>query len=95
MLVFRGIDFDGQTAIRFEGDVNDGLPDGLGELAFANGVKYVGNFKGGKRHGKGDLLRADGHSYKGSWRDGKIRRGILGRSYRDSDGKKYRGSWTF
>ena len=60
----------------FEGEFQNGLPNGQGSYFFlANnqfkGDKYVGEFKDGKYNGLGSYTYANGDKYVGEFKDGK------------------------
>ncbi len=56
---------------KFEGEVKDGIPNGVGTLKLPGGDKYIGEFKDGKRHGKGSINYSSGGNYEGEWKEGK------------------------
>jgi len=58
------------TNPKYQGQVKDGIPNGLGYLFFPNGWKYVGSWKDGKENGKGTLTSPNGEKYEGEWKDG-------------------------
>ena len=81
---------DKETHPKYQGNVKNGKPDGLGILITTYGNKYVGEFKDGKEHGQGTYTFTDGKKYVGKWRDGKKHgqgKMIL------PDGKKYVGEF--
>ncbi len=45
---------------RFEGEIKDGMPNGLGMMIFPSGACYKGGFKDAGFHGLGVLYFADG-----------------------------------
>jgi len=55
---------------RYEGELNDGKPDGQGIMKYADGDVYEGEFKDGKPHGQGIMKYADGDVYEGEWEYG-------------------------
>ena len=55
----------------YKGEVENGVPNGLGVLIFTNGNKYVGEFKDGKEHGQGTFTYPNGEKYVGEFKDGK------------------------
>ena len=61
---------DKDTQPKYQGQVKDGKPNGLGYLIFPDGDKYVGSWKNGKRNGKGTHTYSYGRKYVGSWKDG-------------------------
>lgn len=73
----------------YEGNFNQGLPNGKGIMRYTNGDKYLGRWQHGKRSGEGKLIQRNGDSYVGEWafdkkngkgritkKDGTITRGI-------------------
>ena len=81
---------DKETHPKYQGQVKDGEPNGLGILIYPNGNKYVGEWKDGKRNGQGTLTISPGWKYVGSWKDG-VRNGQG--TYTSPDGNKYVGEW--
>ena len=81
---------DKETHPKYEGEVENGVPTGLGFLIFPNGGKYVGGWKDGRRNGQGTFTLPDGGTYVGGWKDGKEHgHGTL----TFPDGKRYEGKW--
>ena len=58
------------TNPKYQGDVKNGKPDGLGYLIYPNGNKYVGGWKDGEKNGKGTETDRDGFGYEGEWENG-------------------------
>ncbi|KAE8993030.1 hypothetical protein PR003_g20734 [Phytophthora rubi] len=60
-----------QSNARYDGEWEDGLPHGYGELVFdaARNIRYEGQFVEGKREGNGHMHYADGSVYVGEWKD--------------------------
>jgi hypothetical protein len=81
---------DKETQHKYQGQVKDGKPNGLGILIFPDGSKYVGNWKNGKYNGQGTSISPLGIKYVGSWKNGK--KNGQG-TFTHSDGSKYDGSW--
>jgi hypothetical protein len=78
------------TNPKYQGDVENGKPNGLGFLIYPNGDKYVGGWKDGRRNGQGTFTLPDGGTYVGGWKDGKEHgHGTL----TFPDGKRYEGKW--
>ena len=61
---------DKETHPKYQGQVKDGKPNGLGILTFTDGWKYVGEWKDGIYNGQGTRTYPWG-KYVGEWRDGK------------------------
>ena len=61
---------DKDTQPKYQGQVKDGKPDGLGILTFTDGWKYVGEWKDGIYNGQGTRTYPWG-KYVGEWKDGK------------------------
>ena len=59
------------TNPKYQGQVKNGKPNGLGYLIYPDGGKYVGGWKDGKRNGQGTETSPDGTKYVGSWKDGR------------------------
>ena len=62
---------DKETQPKYQGQVKDGKPDGLGVLIYPNGVRYVGSWKNGGRNGRGILSNNNGYKWVGDWKDNK------------------------
>ena len=56
---------------KYEGEVENGLPNGQGTQTFPDGSWYVGEFKDGKYSGQGTETYPDGGKYVGEFKDGK------------------------
>ncbi len=73
------------TNPKYQGEVENGVPNGLGFIIYPDGIwkggnKYVGEWKDGKEHGQGTLttpvvdsrnLIHFGRKYVGEWKNGK------------------------
>ena len=57
---------------RYEGEVINGIPNGIGTLYLLDGSIYVGEYKDGKYHGQGTFNRYDGSKYVGGFRYGEL-----------------------
>ena len=85
---------DKKTQSKYQGQVKDGKPNGLGSLTYPDGSKYVGEYKDGKKHGQGTSTWSDGRKYVGEYKDG-IPNGkgthTFGKG--DFEGDKYEGEY--
>ena len=70
-IVWKGFG-DKETQPVYKGEVENGVPNGLGFLIYPSGTKYVGSWKDGKRNGQGIETYLSGQKYEGQWRDGEI-----------------------
>ena len=61
---------DKETQPKYQGQVKDGKPNGLGVLFYTKGVKYIGEWKNGEFI-EGTMTKPDGSFYVGEWKDGK------------------------
>ena len=61
---------DNDTHPKYQGQVKDGKPNGLGILIYPDGRKYVGNWRDGERNGQGTYTYPNGKKYGGSLKDG-------------------------
>ena len=68
---------DKDTQPKYQGQVKDGKPNGLGILTFTDGWKYVGEWKEGIYNGQGTRTYPWGN-YVGEWKEGK---GWNGKTY--------------
>ena len=88
-------DGDENDDTKYVGEIEKGLPHGMGTITFGKGKwkggkKYVGEWKDGKPNGYGTFTWTDGRKYVGEWKDNKRHgQGI----WTLSDGKKYVGEW--
>jgi len=81
---------DKETHPKYEGDVENGKPNGLGILIFPSGSKYVGSWKNGFFNDYGTLTYPDGRKYVGEHKNGKRNgQGIMTLPL----GTKYVGEW--
>ena len=63
---------DKETHPKYQGQVKNGKPNGLGFIIYPDGGKYVGSWKNGKMNGEGIFTyNILGSKYVGSWKDGK------------------------
>jgi len=83
---------DKETHPKYEGDVENWVPNGLGVLISPDGRwKYVGEFKDGEKNGKGTYTHSGGGKYVGEWKDGLMNgQGTLTRT----DGSMYVGEYN-
>jgi hypothetical protein len=68
--VWKGFGEKGTHPI-YKGEVENGVPNGLGYLISPSGYKYVGSWKDGKRNGQGTSTIPSGGKYEGEYKDGK------------------------
>jgi len=57
---------------KYQGQVKDGKPNGLGIIIDIFSDKYVGEFKDGKENGYGTYTWFDGRKYVGEHKDGRF-----------------------
>ena len=77
---------DKETQPVYKGEVENGVPNGLGFLICPSGTKSVGSWKYEKRNGQGIETYLSGQKYEGQWRDGEIDGGV---KFFYSGGSKY------
>ena len=81
---------DKDTHTKYNGQVENGEPSGLGVIYFPNGNMYIGEWKDGKRNGQGTYTFHEGSKYEGVWKDGKYHgQG----TYTLTDGNRFEGEW--
>ena len=56
---------------KFQGQVKDGIPNGVGILDYPDGDFYLGEWKNGQFHGQGTFTYTNGMKYEGEWKNGK------------------------
>ena len=59
---------DKETQPKYQGQVKDGKPNGLGDIIYPDGSSYVGGWENGKYQGQGTYTKPDGTKYIGSWK---------------------------
>ena len=80
---------DGEEDGKYDGEIENGIPNGQGTFTWHSGHKYVGEFKDGEYNGQGIETRGT-KMYEGEYKDGKKHgKGKLTKS----DGRKYEGEW--
>ena len=57
---------------QYEGDSENGQPNGLGIMTFPDGKKYLGQWKDGKKHGNGTFTHPNGIKFVGEWKNSKM-----------------------
>jgi len=88
-IVWKGVG-DKETHPKYEGDIENGVPNGLGFLIFPDGDKYVGEWKNGLPNGQVTYTFLDGHKYVGELNDGEENgQGTM----TFPNGHKYVGEW--
>ena len=75
---------------KYEGEIKNGEPNGLGTFNKLDGYKYEGEWKDGAEHGQGTFTSLDGFMYEGEYNDGNC--DGQGTST-TSNGDKYEGEW--
>ena len=61
---------DKETQPVYQGEIENGVPNGLGILYDLDGSKYVGSWKNGKKNRQGTFTYPNGEKYEGEWKDG-------------------------
>ena len=56
---------------KYEGEIENWKPNGIGNITYPDGIKYVGEWKNGKYNGQGTSTYLDGGKYVGKFKDGK------------------------
>jgi len=77
---------DKDTQPKYQGQVKEGKPNGLGVINYPNGSKYEGGWENGLFNGQGVFSKSNGTKYVGSW---KIIDGVTSHwngKYYDEDG---------
>ena len=62
---------------QYEGEMQDGQPNGTGKEVYTNGDYYEGEFKNYLHNGTGKRVYADGGTFDGTWVDGKRTYGVI------------------
>lgn len=79
---------DGAT---YKGDIENGEPNGKGQMTWVDGSSYDGEWLEGMHHGQGKYTWFDGACYEGQWVNG-VKEG-LGK-YTWANGTIYEGYWS-
>lgn len=75
---------------KYAGHLQDGIPNGQGQLLLPDGAGYAGEWLNGKPHGRGTITYVSGASYEGDLVNGKQHGyGV----YNRQDGNKTKGFW--
>ena len=89
-LVWKGFG-DKETQPKYKGDVENGVPNGLGVITFLDGSKFVGEYKDGEKNGQGTYTFSDGRKYEGKWKYGEMWTGIFYDNNGNIEGKMLNG----
>ena len=81
------------TNPKYQGEVENGVPNGLGFLIYPNGNKYVGSWKNGKKN-EGTYTWSKGDEYVGEYKDGKTWNGTGYDKNGNIEGKTVNGEYT-
>ena len=81
---------------KYEGEIENGKPNGHGILTYKDEGTYVGEWKNGEFHGQGTfkygrMAIRHGYVLEGEYKDGKAH-GQMITTY--PDGRKYKGTWV-
>ena len=68
---------DKETHSVYKGEVENGVPNGVGICITPWGSKYVGEYKDGEQNGQGTHISHNGIKYVGEWKNGRTWNGIL------------------
>jgi len=83
---------DNKIHIKYVGEVENGVPNGLGILYYPDGTDtYLGDY--GRRGGVGTYIFSDGRKYVGSWKDGEMWNGTTYDKDVNIIGKWVNGEW--
>ena len=61
-----------ETHPKYKGNVENGVPNGLGYLIYPYGSRYLGSWKNGKMNGQGTFTFPNGEKYVGEWKNSKF-----------------------
>ena len=83
---------DKETQPKYQGQVKDGKPNGLGFLIYPDGGRYIGSWKKGERNGRGTYTHPNGYKFVGEHKENKRWNGT---EYKNGDivGKKVNGRY--
>ena len=60
------------TNPKYQGEVENGVPNGFGYLILPKGGNYVGEWDNGMWNGQGTYTTSYGTKYEGSWKYGRV-----------------------
>ena len=76
--------------VKYDGQIKNGEPNGIGTILYQDGTNYVGEWKNGKYNGQGTYTLPNGEIYEGEWKNGERHgQGIFSLS----NGWMYFGEW--
>ena len=80
---------------KYEGEIENGKPNGHGILTYTDEGTYVGEWKNGEFHGQGTFTYGrmkirHGYVLEGQWKNGNCHGQII-TTY--PDGRKFKGTW--
>ena len=76
---------------KYECEIINEEPNGIGTLTYPGGHKYEGDWKDGEEHGRGTFTWSNGRKYIGMFKNGKP----YGQgTYTNLDGTKNLGKWA-
>ena len=81
---------------KYEGEIENGKPNGQGTETIPDGLKYVGGYKDGKKNGQGTGTWYNGDKYVGKWKDGEEHgQGTITYGKGKWEGDKYIGEYKY
>ena len=78
----------GRLDVKYAGEVDHGIPHGLGSIRFQSGMHFQGWFSKGAPNGRGHMRLADGSWYLGTFEEGKFN---VSGHFRAANGGRYLG----
>ena len=54
----------------YDGEFDNGVPHGMGEFKWSDGVRYIGNWRCGAQEGEGVEVLEGGRELRGLWKGG-------------------------
>lgn len=64
--------YEDRSGFRYEGEMGDHGPDGLGVAVYPDGMRYIGKWRDGRRHGAGVVHWPEGDRLEGTFEAGEL-----------------------
>jgi len=62
---------------KYEGEIENWKPNGIGNITYLIGIKYVGECKDGEKNGQGTYTWSDGDKEVGEWKKNELWNGTM------------------
>lgn len=82
--------YEDHTGYRYQGEMSDHGPNGLGVAQYPGGMQYIGHWKNGKRDGAGVVHWPEGDRLEGTFKNGELDGKAV---YVDPNGLRHQQLW--